>query len=222
VVSLGFIFLGSLTAGFDANHPQPNSIFYGLNTDTGKAIWASADEKPDEWTSQFLSQDTEQTKLAEYLPTVSRKFLKSQAPVVPLTAPNIELLSDGMRDGVRTVGMRITSRRQARILRVYVDSNTEVLAAAVNGKRIGNNDTPAHTEHRKQWGLNYFALPKEGIELTLKVKTSQPLKIRTVEQSDGLPEIPGKSFQKRPNYMMPTAFGFGTSDSTLVGKSFNL
>jgi hypothetical protein len=221
LLSLGFIVAGSLTAGFDANHPKPNSIFYGLNADTGKAIWASADEKPDEWTSQFLSAELKKGTITEYLPMVPRKFLKSQAPVAPLAAPNIELISDDVRDEVRTVRLRITSRRQARIIRVYIDSN-EVLAAVVNGKRIGNNDTPAHIESGNRWGLNYFALPKEGIELTLEVKSSQPLQIRAVEQSDGLPEIPGSSFKVRPNDMMPTAFGFGVSDSTLVSKSFAL
>lgn len=140
------------------------------------------------------------------------------APVAPLTAPNIKPLDDDVSDGVRTVRMRITSPRQARIMRIYVDSNTEVLAAVVNGKRIANNNTPAHIEPGNRWGLNYFALPKEGIELTLEVKSSQPLKIRAVDQSDGLPEIPGRSFKGRPNDMMPIPFG--VSDSTLVSKSF--
>ncbi|MBW4611011.1 MAG: M20/M25/M40 family metallo-hydrolase [Hassallia sp. WJT32-NPBG1] len=220
LVSLGFIFVGSLTAGFDGNHPKPNTIFYGLNADTGNAIWASADKQPDEWTSQFLSKNTETGTLGEYLPMVPRKFIKSQAPVAPLAAPNIEPLSDDVRDGVRTLRMRITSPRLARIVRIYVDSNTEVLAAAVNGKKIDNKYTGNRIDLGKRWGLNYFAFPKEGIELTLQVKLSQPLKLISVDQADGLPEIPGKSFQTRPKYMMPTAFGAGVSDSTLVSKSF--
>lgn len=218
LLSLCFIIAGSLTAGFDANHPKPNSIFYGLNADTGKAIWASADEKPDEWTSQFLSANTEKGTLAEYLPMVPRKFLKSQAPVAPLVAPNIEPLSDDVRNGLRTVRMRITSPRQAPIMRIYVNSNTEILAAVVNRKRIANNNTRAHIEPGNRWELNYYALTKEGIELTLEVKSSQPLEIRVVDQSDGLPEIPGISFKTRPNDMMPIPFG--VSDSTLVSKSF--
>lgn len=219
LVSLGFIVIGSFTSGFDAHHPKPNSIFYGLNADTGKAIWASADQQPDEWTSQFLSKDTEQTKLAEYFPTGARKFLKSQAPVLQLTTPLLEPLSNDVRDGIRTVRMRITSPRQARIMRIYVDSNTEVLAAALNGKKI-DNKTGDRTASAKNWGFNYFAFPKVGIELTLALKSSQPLKLKAVDQSDGLPEIPGKSFPARSNYMMPTGFASGVSDSTLVSKSF--
>ena len=34
--------------------PQTNSLFYALNGDTGQALWASDDQKPDAWTTQFL------------------------------------------------------------------------------------------------------------------------------------------------------------------------
>jgi hypothetical protein len=36
--------LAAFDAGFDARHPQPDTILYALNLDTGQAIWASADE----------------------------------------------------------------------------------------------------------------------------------------------------------------------------------
>ncbi len=53
-LALGLLLAGSLSAGFDARHPQPDSIMYSLNTDTGQAVWVSADQKPDGWTAQFL------------------------------------------------------------------------------------------------------------------------------------------------------------------------
>jgi hypothetical protein len=36
-LGLGVVLLGTVTAGFDAAHPRPNSILYALNADTGKA-----------------------------------------------------------------------------------------------------------------------------------------------------------------------------------------
>ncbi|BAY60043.1 M28A family peptidase [Calothrix brevissima NIES-22] len=216
-ISLSLIIAGSLTAGFNANHPKPNSIFYALNADTGEAIWASFDEQPDDWTSQFLAQNAEKVSLTEYLPFASQQVLKNQAPALSLAAPKITLLSDNTSNGTRTLNLQIISLRQGRIVRVYLDSTVEVLEAAVNSKKIDahiNNSTNSGT----LWGLHYYALPQEKIELTLTVKQSQPLKLKVVDQSDGLPEIPNKSFHKRPNYMMPT--GFGTSDSTLVSKTF--
>jgi Peptidase family M28 len=213
LISLVFLVAGSFTADFNANNPKPNSIFYALNADTGKAIWASADKHPDEWTSQFLSSKTETGVLTEYLPMVSRKYLYSQASAVTLTVPNIELFNKEVNNGIQTLQMRITSPKKARIARISVDSNTKILSATVNGKQIDKHPD-------KEWGLNYFALPKDGIELTLESLTSPPLKLKVASQIDGLPEIASKYQANRPKYMMPTAFGMGLSDSTLVSKSF--
>ncbi|MBH8572263.1 M28 family metallopeptidase [Nostocaceae cyanobacterium CENA369] len=218
LISLSLMIAGSFTAGFDANHPKPNSIFYALNADTGKAIWASFDEQPDEWTSQFLSQNPEKASLTEYLPFASRQFLKNQAPALSLAAPKIILLGDNTDNDTRTLRLQIISSRQGRIVRVYLDPKIEVLEATVNSKKI--DDQINNSNNDGTWGLNYFGLPQEGIELTLTVKKSQSLKLKVVDQSDDLPEIPNKFFRQRPNYMMPT--GFGNSDSTLVSKSFTL
>jgi hypothetical protein len=214
-LSLIALLAGSFTAGFDADRPKPNSIFYGLNADTGKAIWASADREPDEWTSQFLSATPETARLTEYLPMSSRKFLQSQAPIAPLTAPEIELLSDEVREGIRTLRWRVTSPRQARILQLSADSDAEILATAVNGKKIDRVQS-------QRWGLNYFALPAKGIELTLAVKPSSKFELKVADRSDGLPQITGKAFKPRPRSMMATAFAGGVSDSTLVGKSYQI
>jgi hypothetical protein len=43
LISAAFLVGGSLTAGFDKQHPKPNSVFYGLDADSGQAIWASTD-----------------------------------------------------------------------------------------------------------------------------------------------------------------------------------
>jgi hypothetical protein len=217
-LTIVMILAGGLTAGFDANHPKPNSLFYGLNADTGKAIWASADSQTDEWTAQFLSTTPKKDTLTEYFPMVSRKFLQSQAPTLPLIASKIEILSDGVQDGVRNLHLHITSPRQARILQLSANSDVEIFSASVNDKKI--KSTRDRNSQKQGWGLNYFALPQQGIDLTLAVKPSSKFNLKVVEQSDGLPEILGKTFNPRPGSMMSTAFAQGVSDSTLVSKSF--
>lgn len=218
LISLVFIIAGGLTAGFDANHPQPNSIFYAVNADTGNAIWASTDEKEDKWTSQFLTGKVTKATLPDFLPMTQGTFLASLAPVLPLKTPSIELLDEKVEDSERILHLRINSFRQARILQVYLDPKVQVLQASLNGKQI-HNDTNKN-QPANSWGLHYFAPPKAGIELTLVIKSLQPIKFQVVDQSDGLPQIPGKSFLARPSYMMPTAFGYGLGDSILVSKSF--
>jgi hypothetical protein len=106
------------------------------------------------------------------------------------------------------------------MISLYVNAGTEVLGALINGKRIQNQATLSHGSPEPRWDLRYRALPKEGISLTLQIRSSHPLELRVVEQSYGLPVIPGTSFRPRPDDMMPTPFGFGLSDATLVSKSF--
>ena len=88
LISLGLMATGHLITNFDANHPKPNNIFYGLNADTGQAIWASSDETPDEWTAQFLSATPKKEPLPNYLPMEAGNFLQSQAVSATLAAFN--------------------------------------------------------------------------------------------------------------------------------------
>jgi hypothetical protein len=140
--------------------------------------------------------------------------------MAPFAAPSIVLLADNTRDNVRTLDMQITSPRQAPLISLYVNAGTEVLDVLINGKHVQQHGTQPHESSETRWGLRYWALPPEGLSLTLQVPASHPLELRVVDQTYGLPELPGAPFSPRPDHMMPTPFGFGLSDATLVSKSF--
>jgi len=186
-----------------------------LNADSEQAVWASGDERPDEWTSQFLSDHAEKASLGEYIPMNNRRITRTNAPAVPLPAPNIALLGDQTTNGTRTVRVRITSPRHASTIAVYVDANT--LDAVVNGKKATSFDPNAHPKFDRQWMLNYWAVPDDGVDLTISLKAGEPVKINVVDRTYKLPEIPGKIIKPRPDYIMPEPFGY--TDSTLVTKS---
>lgn len=210
---------GSLAPSDDANHPRLDSIFYGLNADSGTAVWASADRKSDEWTSQFLPADAADGVLPEFFSTNSTgKYLKSSAPVAALAAPHIALTGDDSQDGVRTLRLRITSPRHANLLSLYVDSKAEVLRATVNGRRVDDNRTSAAMKRARQWSLRYYSVPPDGIELLAEIKTVEPLKLRVVDQSYGLPSIQGMSVKSRPDGIIPAPVSI--TDSSFVSKSF--
>jgi MFS family permease len=218
-LGLGLLLFGSLTAGFDARHPKPNTILYALNTDTGQAIWESGDEAPDAWTSQFLGTDARKGSVADYLD--EREALHSEAPTVALEAPNVALLDDGTRDGVRTLRMRVTAP-PANLIVVEADAEAHVVGAAVNGKRvpeeplINNGGLPT-------WTLHYWNPPSEGVDLTLEVKATEPLTITARAGTPGLPAIPGKTYRDRPPDTMPIASDPASveqDNSTVVSKSF--
>lgn len=213
------IIVCATAVGFSAEHPKLNSIFYGLNADTGKAVWASAEQRPDAWTRQFLSDNAKDGNLPDFFHGSSKgAYLQSPAPAAPLVAPEIKVFEDSVNGDVRTVRLRVTSPRQAPVLSIYLDSRAEVLSATVNGKQVADQAIPASAERRGQWNMRYHGVPAEGFELVAEIKTTQPLKIRLVDQSYELPQIAGQSFTLRPPDMIPNLINF--NNSTMVSKTF--
>lgn len=204
---------GAVTSGFNKNRPKLNNVFYGLDADSGKAIWASLDARPDEWTSQFFSGPVESGTIADFFPLISRTFIKSQATAIAISAPGATLIEESKKGDTRSLRIRITSVRQAPFIAVYADPNTRILRASVNGKPITLEVTDDPT-----WAMFYYSPAKTGIELALDVNSQQPLRIRVVDLSYGLPGALTDSLQRRPDYMIPVPVSF--SDATLVSKSF--
>ncbi|HEX7317501.1 MAG TPA: M20/M25/M40 family metallo-hydrolase [Pyrinomonadaceae bacterium] len=213
LVSVGFIAAGAATAGFDQSRPRRDSIFYGLNAGTGGAVWASADAQTDAWTSQFIPSPARQS-LADFFPLRAPEMLAAAAPAAQLDAPSVEVLSDEKRDGVRALRLKISSPRRAPVVSIGVEADAEVRGTTVNGKRID----VAQAAGANKWGLRYFALPAEGIELTLETKSAAPLALKVVDQSYGLPALSGFTYKERPGDLIPASVPFG--DSTLVSRSF--
>jgi Peptidase family M28 len=200
--------VGVLTTATATEKPG-NRIYYALNADSGKAIWASDLTQRDGRTAQFFTGNEEKGTLADFTYAgKSRQYTVNPAPVAQLPAPELSVLEKKEIDGVQTLRLRVTSARQAGSLSIYVDSNAQVLSASINNKQI--ND-----ELKDPWGVFIEGFPKEGIELLLQLRTAEPLKIRLVDQSFGLPPVNAASNQQPPATS-------GKPDMTFVRKTFSL
>ena len=221
LISIGFIVAGSFTAGFSSERRQPNSVMYGLNADVGQAFWTSLDEQPDEWTTQFFGPSGEKGSLKEIFPlTMDKAYLKKSAPASSLVAPELKVLEDKTSDGVRTVRVLLKSQRQAPIMAIYEESNADILSVLVNGRQVPNSRIVAAQGRRRVFGLQYFALPAEGVELSFELRSEEPVKFRLVDQSYGLPDLQANPVKVRPDYMMPALSAYG--DATFVTKTVSL
>ena len=218
LIGLGLILVGLLLAGFDHRHPKADSVFYALQADTGTAAWGSTDKRPDEWTAQFFGTGEEKDAFTEFFPFTRRTFLKGVAPAITLPPPEAVLVKDETEQGIRTLRLRLTSPRKGSVLSVYADASGEIVAASVNGEAFQLENTEGSNRHKAVWAMNYYGFPEEGTELTLSVKTNQPVKLRIDDRTYGLPQIPGKSISVRPDYIIPTPSSF--SDVTIVSKSY--
>ncbi|HET7113073.1 MAG TPA: M20/M25/M40 family metallo-hydrolase, partial [Pyrinomonadaceae bacterium] len=216
VAGAGFIVAGVSSSSFDRQHPKPSNMFYALNADSGNAVWASMDQRPDEWTSQFLSPNPQNRPLSEFFSSYlsSEQFRQNPAPAVNIAPPQIVVLSDQKNGDVRTLSLRVTSSRQAPLLSLFVDSKSEVLSVSVNGNRLDQNNAASLRTNNHLWNMRYVAPPSEGVDVAFEIRNPEPLKIRVVDQSFALPEMPNT----RPDYLMPSPHPL--SDATLVSKSF--
>jgi len=215
---LGFVLIavGMAQSGYDTQHPKPDSIFYFLDADTGKASWMSFDEQPDAWTSQFLSGKIETGRMSN-LGWIDDPFLKAPAPSLPLAQPALNVLADSTAVGERTLQLHIHSPRRARVLWFAVQG-AEVVRATVAG-----NAGPVRPEDiaGKFWGFVYAALPPEGVDVELTLKGDGSPVFSVMDQADGLPEIYGLSVHPRPPDRIPQFWP--TFDSTtVVMRTFSL
>lgn len=218
----GVFFIGAAVFGstHDARQPKLNSLFYGLNADTGKAIWASFDGKPDEWTSRVLSPNAQKRAAPEFFAAGrAGLLLQAEAAPVSLPAPNATLLTDTTKDALRTVTLRITSPRGAPAISVYLDSLKNLQGVWVNGKRIKVEATTASSQRTGSWNIYYYNVPVEGIELTLELSPGESVKMRVVDQSYSLPDLPESSLGNRPDGIIPSPVVY--NDATVVSKSFS-
>ena len=106
----------------------------------------------------------------------------------------------------------------APVLSLYVDSKAEFLSLMVNGKRLDPGNTTMLRNNKQMWNMRYVAPPPEGVEVALEFKAQEPLKIRVVDQSYSLPEIPNLNIA-RPDNTIPSPNAL--SDATLVSKTFS-
>jgi peptidase M28-like protein len=215
----GFIAAGVLSSSFDRQHPKPSNMFYAFNADSGNAVWASMDQRPDEWTSQFLSPSPQNKPLSEFFsPYLSgEQFRQNSAPATQILPPQITVVNDQRNGDMRTLSLRVTSSRQAPLLSLFVDSKSELLSVWVNGKRLDEVNAASLRANKHMWNMRYVAPPAEGVEIAFEYRNPEPLKIRVVDQSFDLPRIPGLTIS-RPDYIMPSPHPL--SDATLVSKSF--
>jgi hypothetical protein len=217
LIGVGLIVAGNAASGYDASHPRPDTLFYALNADSGEASWATLDPELDQWTKQFLSRDTQERTVGElYGGDDPTKILTSSAPVAPLKPPELELLGQEKANGTtRTLRLHLSSPREAWKALLLPGPGVEILGWGINGKPPQEIDDEV---------FEYRALPPEGVDLTVKVRASGPVRFTLIDQTLGLPRIPGETLPKKPETVMPaplpTEAEAFAGYPTLVSKSF--
>ena len=209
-----------LTAGFDTHRRRTSSLFYHLDADRNEARWMSTDRTLDRWTASFIGDGAVKESLAGVFPWSRQQAWKSAAPALPLPAPLAEVGEDDTRGDVRLVRLRLESPRRAPLLLVHFDAETEVTRASIDGKTLTGADADSAGALPNPPRVSFAAPPAEGIELTLQVRASRPLKLAVRDVSYELPVVPGQSLPPRPPDSMPPPSSLA-GETTVVSKTYD-
>lgn len=210
---------GTLLDPRDGQHPAFDNVWYGLNADTGKAIWASGDAAPDAWTSQFIPAGSPHELAKDFFPTTTRRYLQTPAPTLDLPAPTIELLDDRVSGAERMLRVRVGSGRAAPLIWLYV-GGAAVRRVEFEGLPAASVPASATPNAFDTWGLISWATPPEGLTLTLAIETGKAVRLTVVDRVSGLPENAAIQIRPRPEGLAPApALADRFSNATLISKS---
>ncbi|MFC3743313.1 M28 family peptidase [Paractinoplanes deccanensis] len=200
---------------FDAEHPAPTQLMYALDADTNTARWISDEPRTQEWTSQYVSGDLH--RVDDTLPSFGPEEVRTgTAQPASLPAPNLTLTADTRSGDTRTMRLRLTPQRQARLVTLHVAADSPVTSAVVGGREVPIGE-PA-TDGPWGFGFVFHAPPPGGVEITLTVRAPGQVRFRAMDGSDGLTALPG--FQPRPADV--GAVGSHTSELLAVAKTYTL
>lgn len=179
-----FLVAGSLTAHADVRHPHTANLFYAWDSASGKAWWISRDDRLDAWTHTYFPGVSEKQQVPELFGAGSRKYWASPAPqTAGLAAPQIDLLADNIKGGVRDLAFRVRTVRQAPVMSIRVEG-TDVLASTVDGQPFSRKANP-------KWLLEAYAMGERTLEVGIQVKAGQPFDLRVNDETFGLPPHAG-------------------------------
>jgi hypothetical protein len=204
------LFLVAGAKGFDAGHPRPDTLSYGLDADANRAYWLSSDRTPDAYTSRYLGATPARAPLPEFPPLRGRAMLQAPAPPKPLAPTMVELTASKTERELRVVQLSVRPQRPVNLLYLYIDPGAELSKVSVDGSPL--ELIPERRGASSQPVLALGGLPKKGAEVQLWLRGGvSPLWLLAIDWAYGVEAAP------RPAGFMPHPFN---PDMTLVRKTY--
>ncbi len=224
VVLIGIVALFSahLNANFDEHNKKPNSLIYLMNIDNNTASWLSFDTHLDDFTAQYLTQNSTVTneKLAFKSKFGSRLKYEEKTALIDLPLPDITVLSDSLNDYKRTIKLMIISNRNANKIEMMATNPLHVYSLTINGDKIeSNNNKPLFQLDKNTQLMSYFFTENEPLMVEIVVPSFEDINMAVYESKFDLLTNEMLNVNSRTNNMMPKPYV--TSDATVIVKQLN-
>lgn len=201
-VAVPLLIFATFGIRFTPDTPKLNHFCYGMNCNTGEAFWLSKETELDEWLENFFDSPQQRGPVDDFVFGQEGEFLRAPAPAADLAHSEVAVLADAVVDGMREITLRVSSRRKAARMDIALDPSVDVYAASCNGIALGTDNGMPQDRGKRPWRLRWQGLSYDGLDVTLKVPTDQPLHMVVRETSFGVPPIPGINVPLRPANMV--------------------
>ena len=153
---------GAVSTRYSAARPKATILYYALDADSGRALWASSADRNDSWTAQFVGSSPSRGKLPGFLPEwFPIDLLQAEAPLLPLAPPEASLGDQSRQSDSRSLTLRIRSAGSARSRSVRIPDSV-VLESFVNGRPLPK-PVPARRNPGGKWSLSFANPAVDGI-----------------------------------------------------------
>ena len=199
----------SLVPKFSAERPQPLSIAYAEDHDTGACRWVAGDRK-DGLPAGLRAAAGFAAEAALPYPWSEQKQFVAPAPTAGLPAPELTILRTEAAGGGRSVTARLRSDRGAPNLALFVPDGAKLTAMTAGGRPVAlGHPGPGRGLYRR---FAFVAVPAAGVDVRLVFPGERPAEVLVVDQSSGLPPAARAILAARPESAVP----IGAGDVTLV------
>jgi hypothetical protein len=197
---------------FDARHPAPTRLAYALDTDAGRAWWASTEDLPGAYTGRYVNS---RGALPVDFPYLGADVVSGAAEPADLPAPAVEIVSDTVVGGNREITVRVTPRRPGvRLLAVELS----VEGGTVVGGRVAGRAVAEEALGEERLRVTFHAPPSDGLQASFTVAGDGAARLRVIDGSHGLDGLPG--FEPRPDGV--DAAGTHSADLVVVAATTRL
>ncbi|WP_299759048.1 M20/M25/M40 family metallo-hydrolase [uncultured Pontibacter sp.] len=199
-----------------AERPLHSHVSYYLNSDTGKAWWATRFANTDDWNQQFFASAAKEPLLEMY-PHASIQYLKSEAKAIDIPAPEAKVLQDSVAGNARLLRLRLRSPRNAAHLELALKTQEADALQSIKMAGVELALKPIETAAGKVYFTRLHGLPaSKEVILELRLSSEMPLTLHLYDQSIGLPQELVKA--PRPAHVIPEQGR--DSNLTVVRKSY--
>jgi hypothetical protein len=209
--------VGLVKERFDADTPRPSSLTYAVDASRREAWWLTGDFEPDAWVSGVLGTPVEQRLADALLPLYPREVRITSAPLLPLREPGTRVERDDVRDGLRTLALRLTPGPDMAVVQAQLRKDTPLRGLSFAGHALSDSELSRVLARPRGAVLEFWAAPPEGVRLELSVPEGTRVGLRVTGVRFDLDSAPGAPAARRPADTEPAPFRLGLPDQTLVG-----